>query len=78
MAAAWFKGVQQICLDYNDTIHKLFHKCVTFVLCLVQEEMVKTGFCHKSVQAASLVVEQRGSCGRDNKGRRRMNDRLRC
>ena len=28
MAAAWFKGVQRrICLDYNDTVNKLFHKC---------------------------------------------------
>ena len=28
MAAAWFKGVQRcICLDCNDTVNKLFHKC---------------------------------------------------
>ena len=31
---------------------------VTFALCLAQEETVKTGFCHKSVQAPSLVVEE--------------------
>ena len=29
-----------------------------FALCLVQEEMVKMGFCHESVQAASLVAEE--------------------
>ena len=30
MAAAWFKGVQRcICLDYNDTVNKLFQKCFT-------------------------------------------------
>ena len=30
MAAAWFKSVpRRICLDYNDTINKLFHKCFT-------------------------------------------------
>ena len=29
-----------------------------FALCLVQEETVKMGFCHKSVQAASLAVEE--------------------
>ena len=30
MAAAWFKGVQRrICLDYNDTVNKLFHKWFT-------------------------------------------------
>ena len=30
MAAAWFKGVQRrICLDYNNTVNKLFHKCFT-------------------------------------------------
>ena len=30
MAAAWFKGVQgHICLDYNDTVDKVFHKCFT-------------------------------------------------
>ena len=30
MAAAWFNGVQLcICLDYNDTVNKLFHKCFT-------------------------------------------------
>ena len=30
MAAAWFKGVRcQICLDCNDTVNKLFHKCFT-------------------------------------------------
>ena len=30
MAAAWFKGVRRrICLDYNDTVNKLFHKCFT-------------------------------------------------
>ena len=34
-----------------------------FALCLVQEEMVKTGFCHKSVQAASLVVEEQEVVG---------------
>ena len=28
MAAAWFKGVwSQICLDYNDTVNRLLHKC---------------------------------------------------
>ena len=31
---------------------------VMFVFCQVQEEMVQTGFCHKSVQAASLVGEE--------------------
>ena len=36
---------------------------VTFALCLVQEEMVKTGFCHESVQAASLVVEEQEVVG---------------
>ena len=36
---------------------------VTFALCLVQEEMVQTGFCHKSVQAASLVVEEQEVVG---------------
>ena len=34
-----------------------------FALCLVQEEMVKTGFCHESVQAASLVVEEQEVVG---------------
>ena len=30
MAAAWFKGVKRwICLDYNDTVNKLFHKVFT-------------------------------------------------
>ena len=30
MAAACFKGVQlRICLDCNDTVNKLFHKCLT-------------------------------------------------
>ena len=30
MAAAWFNGVQRrICLDYNDTVNKLFRKCFT-------------------------------------------------
>ena len=30
MAAVWFKSVQrQICLDYNDIVNKLFHKCFT-------------------------------------------------
>ena len=30
MTAAWFKGVQcHICLDYNDTINKLFQRCFT-------------------------------------------------
>ena len=30
MAAAWFKGVQhRICLDCNDTVNNLFHKCFT-------------------------------------------------
>ena len=30
MAAAWFKVVRRrICLDYNDTDNKLFHKCFT-------------------------------------------------
>ena len=29
-----------------------------FALCPVQEEVVKTGFCHESVHAASLVVEE--------------------
>ena len=30
-----------------------------FALCPVQEEVVKTGFCHESVHAASLIVEER-------------------
>ena len=30
-----------------------------FALCLVQEEMVQTGFCHESVPSASLVAEER-------------------
>ena len=34
-----------------------------FALCLVQEETVKMGFCHKSVQAASLVVEEQEVVG---------------
>ena len=34
------------------------NNAVMFALCLVQEETVKTGFCHESVQAASLVVEE--------------------
>ena len=30
MAAGWIKGVQcRICLDCNDTVNKLFHKCFT-------------------------------------------------
>ena len=36
---------------------------VTFALCLVQEETVKMGFCHESVQAASLVVEEQEVVG---------------
>ena len=36
---------------------------ITFELCLVQEEMVKTGFCHESVQAASLIVEEKEVVG---------------
>ena len=36
---------------------------IMFALCLVQEEMVKTGFCHESVQAASLVVEEQEVVG---------------
>ena len=34
-----------------------------FALCLVQEETVKTDFCHVSVQAASLVVEEKEVVG---------------
>ena len=36
---------------------------VMFALCLVEEEMLKTGFCHVSVQAASLVVEEQEVVG---------------
>ena len=36
---------------------------VKFALCLVQEETIKTGFCHESVQAASLVVEEQEVVG---------------
>ena len=36
---------------------------VTFALCLVQEETVQTGFCHKSVQTASVVVEEQEVVG---------------
>ena len=36
---------------------------VMFALCLVQEETVKMGFCHESVQAASLVVEEQEDVG---------------
>ena len=36
---------------------------VTFALCVVQEKTVKTGFCHESVQAASLVVEEQEVLG---------------
>ena len=39
------------------------NNAVTFALCLVQEETVKTGFCHVSVQAASLVVEEQEVVG---------------
>ena len=34
-----------------------------FALCVVQEETVKTGFCHESVQVASLVVEEQEVVG---------------
>ena len=34
-----------------------------FALCLVQEVTVKMGFCHGSVQAASLVVEEQEVVG---------------
>ena len=34
-----------------------------FALCLVQEETVKTDFCHESVQAASLVAEEQEVVG---------------
>ena len=36
---------------------------VTFALCLVQEETVNMGFCHESVQTASLVVEEQEVVG---------------
>ena len=43
MAAAWFKGVQRrICLDYNDTINKLFHKCFTNLLALSKISTIAT------------------------------------
>ena len=43
MAAAWFKGVQRhICLDYNDTINKLFHKCFTNSASIVNHSQVHT------------------------------------
>ena len=73
MAAAWFKGVQhRICLVYNDTVNKLCHKCFTnsnsivSALCLVQEETVKTGFCHERVHKQQVwLLRNRGSCRRD-------------
>ena len=38
MAAAWFKGVpRQICLDCNDTVNKLFHKCFTHSTSIVHQ-----------------------------------------
>ena len=43
MAAAWFKGVQcRICLDYNDTVNKWFHKWFTNSISIVRHSHVRT------------------------------------
>ena len=40
--------------------------CRLVCLCLVQEEMVKMGFCHKSVRKQQVwLLRNRGSCVRD-------------
>ena len=51
-------------LRVNNVYHGFFANiAVMFALCLVQEETVKTCFCHESVQAASLVVEEQEVVG---------------
>ena len=50
-----------VCVFVNISIFA--NIAVTFALCLEQEETVKTGFCHKSVQAASLAVEEQKVVG---------------
>ena len=42
---------------------------VTFALCLLQEETVKTGFCHESVLKQQVwLLRNRRSCVRDASG----------
>ena len=56
-------GTSKTGLRVNNVHHAFSNTAVTFALCLVQEATVKTGFCHESVQAESLVVEEQEVVG---------------
>ena len=59
MAAAWFSGVQlSICLDCNDTVNKLFHKCFTNSASIVHRSHhshVRTRANHCRAQAHDIL-----------------------
>ena len=44
----------------NNFLHTFFRNiAITFAMCLVQEEMVKTGFCHESVRKQEVFGKTR-------------------
>ena len=63
MVAVWFQGVPcRISLDYNDTIHKLFHKCSTNSASIVHRSHrshVRTRANHCRAQAHNTTLRNK-------------------